>query len=60
MSELSNGGDGCDDTLTWWVTTYLEELKNPPKKPKGPKTKGPRDFTMADLPKACRSVLQSD
>jgi penicillin-insensitive murein endopeptidase len=60
VAELSNGGDGCDDTLTWWVTTYLEELKNPPKKPKGPKTKGPRDFTMADLPKACRSVLQSE
>jgi murein endopeptidase len=27
VEDLSNGGDGCDDTLTWWVTDYL----NPPK-----------------------------
>jgi penicillin-insensitive murein endopeptidase len=60
VAELSNGGDGCDDTLMWWVTTYLEELRNPPKKPAGPKKKGPRDFTMADLPRECRAVLASD
>lgn len=60
VSELSSGGDGCDDTLMWWVTTYLDELKNPPKKDPGPKKKGPRTFTMADLPKACGGVLTSD
>lgn len=60
VSELSNGGNGCDDTLMWWVTTYLEELKNPPKAEPGPKKKGPRTFTMADLPKACGAVLKSD
>ena len=60
VAELSNGGDGCDETLTWWVTTYLDELKNPPKPPKGPRKKGPRDFTMADLPKQCLNVLASD
>ena len=60
VADLSNGGNGCDDTLTWWVTTYLEELKNPPKKPAGPKKRGPRDYTMADLPKACKAVLSSD
>ncbi len=59
VSELSNGGDGCDETLTWWVTGYLEELKHPPKD-KGPKKRGPRDYVMADLPKACMGVLQSD
>ena len=59
---MSNGGDGCDDSLTWWVTTYLEELKNPPKndKPKGKRKKTPREFTMADLPKQCSLVLSSD
>jgi penicillin-insensitive murein endopeptidase len=61
VAELSKGGDGCDDSLTWWVTTYLEELRNPPKPdpkaPKKPRPKGPRDYTMADLPRACGAVL---
>jgi penicillin-insensitive murein endopeptidase len=57
---LSNNGDGCDDTLTWWVTTYLDELKSPPKRPPGPKKKGPRDYTLADLPKACTKVLAAN
>lgn len=62
VADLSKGGDGCDETLTWWVTDYL----NPPKatgKPKpedGPRKKGPRDFTMADLPAQCAAVLSSD
>jgi penicillin-insensitive murein endopeptidase len=60
VAELSNGGDGCDESLTWWVTTYLEGLKNPPKKPKAPREKGPREYTMADLPKTCAAVLSSD
>jgi penicillin-insensitive murein endopeptidase len=60
VAELSNGGDGCDETLMWWVTDYLEELRNPPKKPAGPKKRGPRDYTMADLPKQCTAVLASD
>lgn len=57
VAELSNGGDGCDETLTWWVTTYLDELKNPPKGEKKPREKGPREFTMADLPAQCGKVL---
>jgi len=62
VSELSKGGNGCDETLTWWVTDYL----NPPKatkKPKaedGPREKRPREFTMADLPTQCAAVLSSD
>ncbi|KAB2886795.1 MAG: penicillin-insensitive murein endopeptidase [Albidovulum sp.] len=60
VAELSKGGDGCDETLTWWVTTYLDELRNPPKKPKGPRKKGPREFTMADLPRQCAGVLAAD
>lgn len=62
VAELSKGGDGCDETLNWWVTTYLEELRNPPKPPKktGPRPKTAREYTMADLPKACSGVLASD
>jgi penicillin-insensitive murein endopeptidase len=59
VDELSKGGDGCDESLTWWVTTYLEELKHPPKT-KGPKKKTARDFTMADLPKQCAKVLAAE
>lgn len=65
VSQLSKGKDGCDATLNWWVTDYL----NPPKvtapkkkKPakKQPRKRGARDYTMADLPKACTTVLQSN
>lgn len=63
VSELSKGGDGCDKTLMWWVTDYLNPPKdNKKKKPKDedqPKKKGPREFTMADLPKQCKAVLAS-
>lgn len=58
---LSNGGNGCDDTLLWWVTDYLNPPKADPKKPKE-KTKpkrGSRQYTMADLPNQCKNVLAS-
>ena len=63
VSELSHGGSGCDETLTWWVSDeYLHPKKAPkpvkPVKPK-PRKKGPREFTMADLPKQCADVLSS-
>lgn len=58
VAQLSNGGDGCDSTLTWWVTDYL----NPPKTTKkpaepAPRRRSPRDYTMADLPGKCAAVL---
>ncbi len=61
VAELSKGGNGCDETLTYWVTDYLNPPK-PTKKPKKPakRERGPREFTMADLPKQCRGVLSSD
>ncbi len=61
VSDLSKGGNGCDDTLMYWVTDYLNPPK-PTKKPKKPEKveKGPRQFTMADLPKQCADVLQSE
>jgi penicillin-insensitive murein DD-endopeptidase len=63
VAELSKNGDGCDETLTWWVTDYLNPPKTDGKKPRdedAPKKRGPRDFTMADLPKQCKGVLASD
>ena len=63
VAELSKNGDGCDETLTWWVTDYLDPPKADSKKPKEddpPKKKGPREFTMADLPKQCKGVLAAD
>lgn len=61
VAELSKNGDGCDETLNWWVTGYLEELRNPPKPAAGPgpRPRGARDFTMEDLPQQCASVLSS-
>ena len=63
VSELSNGGNGCDDTLMWWVSDdYLNP--KPSKKPKkteddAPRKKGSREYTMADLPGQCKDVLSS-
>ena len=62
VADLSKNGDGCDETLDYWVSdAYL----NPPKSTKPPKSeeppeKGPRQFTMADLPKQCAAVLSSE
>lgn len=60
VKELSKGGNGCDDTLRWWVTDYL----NPPKTAKttkpskpAPVKRGARQYTMTDLPKQCQTVL---
>ena len=59
VASLSKGGNGCDDTLMWWVTDYL----NPPKPTKKPKPitpqKGARQFTMRDLPAQCTDVLRA-
>lgn len=63
VDELSKGGDGCDETLMWWVTDYLDPPKSDGKKPRdedAPRKKGPREFTMADLPRQCKGVLASD
>ena len=61
VAELSKGGNGCDETLMWWVTDYLNPPK-PTKKPKdpAPRERHPREYTMADLPRQCASVLSSD
>ncbi|WP_212522699.1 penicillin-insensitive murein endopeptidase [Actibacterium sp. MT2.3-13A] len=60
VADLSKGGDGCDETLTWWVTDYLNPPKTvgKPAKP-APKPRHPRDYTMKDLPRQCAHVLAS-
>ncbi|WP_116132993.1 penicillin-insensitive murein endopeptidase [Tropicimonas sp. IMCC34043] len=59
VAELSNGGNGCDASLNWWVTDMLNPPKSTaPAKP-APKKRGPREFTMADLPAQCVDVLSS-
>ena len=62
VAELSKGGDGCDASLNWWVTDYLDNSKKPskPTKKKVPRKKHAREFTMADLPQQCASVLASN
>ena len=64
VSDLSKGGNGCDETLTWWVTDYLNPPKATGKKDPNeedpPKKKHPRQFTLADLPNQCQAVLASD
>ena len=62
VGELSKGGNGCDDTLNWWVTDYLTPPKKGTKKPvdpDAPRKRHPREFTMSDLPKQCKDVLAS-
>ena len=59
VAELSNGGDGCDDTLMWWVSeAYLNPKPDPNAEP-APRQRGARDYTLADLPRQCRNVLSS-
>lgn len=59
VSELSNGGDGCDETLMWWVSDeYLNPKPDPNAQP-APRQRGARDYTLADLPRQCRNVLSS-
>ncbi|MDT0681210.1 penicillin-insensitive murein endopeptidase [Roseicyclus sp. F158] len=62
VDDLSNGGSGCDETLMWWVTDYLDPPKRTapakPSKP-APRKRGARDYTMADLPRQCAQVLSA-
>lgn len=52
-------GDGCAAAQTW-----VDDILNPPPPkpvdPNAPKPKPRRDYTLADLPKQCASVLQSN
>jgi len=61
VQELSDGGNGCDSTLTWWVTDYLNPpppRTDQPAEPAPPPRRHPRDYTLADLPRQCSEVVQ--
>lgn len=65
VKALSKGGDGCDATLQWWVTGYIDQLHRPKPKPKpgAPKPKpkkNARTYVLSDLPKQCAVVLSSN
>lgn len=61
VASLSKGGDGCDETLNWWVTEALEPPDpSAPKPEPGPAKKHPRQYTMDDLPRQCGRVLASN
>ncbi len=47
-------GDGCDEELDWWFTD--EALYPPPRAPEDQ----PPEIMMADLPAACRGVLEGE
>jgi len=55
---LSKGGDGCDDSLTYWVTDYLQPKKSTPTAPSTTtRPKKSREFTLDDLPKQCALLV---
>lgn len=60
VDQLSKGGDGCDETLAWWVSdAYLHPKPQPKPVRPAPHKKTSREFTMADLPRQCVDVLSS-
>lgn len=66
VDELSGGGNGCDASLDWWVTTYLEPPKKPatpskpPETPAAPPPRNAKTYLMSDLPTQCAAVLVAD
>ncbi len=60
VEELSDGGDGCDAGLEWWVTDYADSLTKPAKEAPPSPIRGSQDLLMSDLPAACGNVLASD
>ena len=60
VAELSNGGNGCDETLQWWVTDFLNPPRRERTEPAAPRSRHPREFTMADLPAQCQQVVASN
>ena len=57
VDELSNGGNGCDDTLMYWVSDAYLHPK--PTNTPAPHVRGARDYTLSDLPAQCKDVLSS-
>ena len=60
VEELSKGGDGCDSSLEWWVTDYVDSLEKPQEEKPPSAVRSARNFLMSDLPHACGEILTSD
>lgn len=56
VAELSNGGNGCDATLRWWVTDYLNPPPPDPNAPKQKPARHPREYRLSELPAQCAQV----
>jgi penicillin-insensitive murein endopeptidase len=56
VAELSNGGNGCDATLQWWVTDYLNPPPPDPNAPKPKPPRHPREYRLSELPSRCAQV----
>ncbi|WP_226898589.1 penicillin-insensitive murein endopeptidase [Mangrovicoccus algicola] len=60
VDTLSKGGNGCDETLNWWVTDALAPPKPSPEPVEpAPRKRGARDYVLEELPAQCRGVLAS-
>lgn len=59
VADLSKGGNGCDDTLMWWVSDDYLNPKPQKDPPKTPAKKHPRQYLMSDLPEQCAAVLSA-
>lgn len=56
VAELSKGGNGCDATLLWWVTDYLNPPPPDPNAPKPKPARHPREYRLSELPAQCAQV----
>jgi penicillin-insensitive murein DD-endopeptidase len=57
VSELSKGGNGCDENLMYWVSNAYLHPKPVKPDPTKPRKKGARELLVSDLPRQCRAVL---
>ena len=62
LAAFPAGAAGTDEASTESGATAEPEVitAKKPKEDDPPKKKGPREFTMADLPKQCKGVLAAD
>lgn len=59
VEALNKVNYGCNKDLNWWVTDFLKPKKPDPNAPKPQRKKHPREYTMAELPGQCGTVLRS-
>lgn len=61
VAELTGGGNGCDKSLEWWVTDYLDRPTAQPADDARPSSiRSAPSFLMSDLPEACSRILAAE